>query len=156
MIPFWKACCYSYLEKEGLRGWQFSGSMTRDGRTPFLHSLRRVLLPREWPSQRVSGLLPLLPRAHEEMGATHSGQSLPMTGHCVSIWCLPFSGCPHSVGLGRFHLLIVTSISKPTKMYIAVSTSKLRALGRRDCASLILVTSSPAYTEHGIQLTHTQ
>ena len=62
-------------------------------------------------------LLPLVLSAHEEMGATHSGQSLPMTGHCVSIWSLPFSGCLHSVVLGRFHLPIVTSMLKPTKMY---------------------------------------
>lgn len=114
MIPFWRSRCYSYLEREGLRGWQFSGPMTQDGRIPFLHSLRQVLLPRQWPGQ---SLLPLVPRAHEEMGATHSGQSLPMTGHCVSIQSLPFSGCPRSVVLGRFHLPIVTSMLKPTKMY---------------------------------------
>ena len=63
-------------------------------------------------------LLPLVPSAHEEMGAAHSGQSLPMAGHCVSIRSLPFSGCPRPVVLGRFHLPTVTSILKPTKMYI--------------------------------------
>lgn len=130
MIPFWKSRCYSYLEKEGLRGWQFSGSMTWVGRTLFLHSLRRVLLPREWPSQRVSGLLPLVPSAHEEMGATHSGQPLPMTGHCVTIRSLPFSDCPHSVVLGRFHLPIVTSMSKPTKMYTCCLHQQTQSSGK--------------------------
>lgn len=126
MIPFWRSPLLLLLIKGMLLGWRFSGSMTEQGDPvsplPETSSLPDVTRP------EVSVFSPWYP-VHEEMGAAHSGQSLPMAGHCVGIR-VSVSGCPCTMVLGRFHLPTVTSILKPTRCISAVSTSKLRAPGK--------------------------